>query len=189
VSSPDTGFPGDAPQIVELPDAYHWLRLADASWTDPLDPTYATQVGGRWNPPNSVAALYLNADLPTARSQIFRLLAGQPVEPEDLDPPYVLLSVGLPDGQRAADAVTDTGLAALGLPASYPLDDAGQPVRWERCQPIGTFAHNVGLDGVQCRSAATTDGQGRELAWFPRARQARALGPAAPFRQWWYGAL
>ena len=36
---------------VTLDDGRQWLRVADASWTDPLDPSYADRAGGRWNAP------------------------------------------------------------------------------------------------------------------------------------------
>jgi hypothetical protein len=51
------------------------------------------------------------------------LLEGQPVHPEDLDPPFVLVASTLPSGQRVADAVTEPGLGSLGLPNSYPVDE------------------------------------------------------------------
>ena len=67
-----------------LPDGRVWLRVATASWKDPLDPNYAHQAGGRWNPPNTYPVLYLNADLATARGQLERMLEGYPVGLDDL---------------------------------------------------------------------------------------------------------
>jgi hypothetical protein len=176
------------PRVVPLADRRRWLRVADTAWRDPLDPSHAARVGGRWNPPDSFPTLYLNADLATARAQIGRLLAGQPVRPEDLDdPPWMLVAATLPARQRAADAVTDEGLRALGLPTSYPLDTAGRPVSRAPCQAIGAALHARQLDGVFARSAATPDGSGRELAWFPRGRaRARRAGKPVPFARWWH---
>jgi len=173
--------------IVErLRDGHRWLRVADEHWDDPLDPTFAQVHGGRWNPPHSFPVLYLNEDIDTARAQIRHLLAGQPVGPEDLDPPYVLVTATLPRSQLVADAVTDEGLIELGVPVTYPVEN-GMPVPWKRCRPVGVEVHDAGLRGVHCRSAATSDGSGRELAWFPArpASRARPVGDPVPFREWW----
>ncbi len=178
------------PLVVRLPDGRRWLRVAQRDWQDPLDPTFAERRGGRWNPPGSFPALYLNADLHTARAQVRALLDGQPVAPEDLDDEaYPLLAVTLPRRQAVADAVSPDGLSALGLPASYPLD-RGRRIRWGVCQPIGAAVSAAGLRGVSSRSAATSDGSGRELAWFPArgTSRARRVGHAAPFAVWWYAA-
>ena len=135
--------------------------------------------------------LYMNADLATARANVRRFLAPTPFAPEDLvdDRGYALVDVTLPEGQRALDVVTDTGVTAAGLPATYPLDGDGAEIAHTTCQPIGQDAFDTGLDGVSCRSAA----QGTELAWFPRTRHA-TRGRTAPVRglvlqltgQWWW---
>ena len=96
------------------------------------------------------------------------MVEGTPVEVDDLsDDAYGLVAATLPRSQRAAEALTAQGLAALGLPGSYPVDDAGGRVSHATCQPIGARVHQSGLRGVLCRSAATLDGRGTELAWFP----------------------
>lgn len=103
------------------------------------------------------------------------MLAGSPVRPEDLDDDaYVLVAATLPRRQRCAEAVTDGGLRALGLPTTYPVDDDGAAVGHAACQPIGQNVRQQNLRGILCRSAATTDGRGRELAWFPATRRSRA---------------
>ena len=38
-----------------LPDRWTWWRIAERSWLNPLDPEFARQYGGRWNPPDSYA--------------------------------------------------------------------------------------------------------------------------------------
>jgi RES domain-containing protein len=111
------------PRTVRLPDSRVWLRVADPEWADPLDPSYARRTGGRWNPPGSVATLYLNGDVVTARLQIERLLAGSPVRLDDLDDEaYILVAAMLPRAQMSADATSEAGLRALQLPKSYPCD-------------------------------------------------------------------
>lgn len=177
-----------------LPSGRPWLRVADASWTNPLDPNYARQAGGRWNPPDAYPVLYLNADLPTARGQLERMLQGYPAGLDDLDEDaFVLVAAQLPRRQRCAELHSAAGLKGVGLPATYPLDASGKPVSHSRCQPIGTAVHDRGLHGVLSRSAATPDGQGRELAWFPSSARSKArpvwkrplpLGAWLYARQW-----
>ncbi len=162
-------------KTVGLPGGRAWLRVASAEWRDPLNPEYAQRVGGRWNPPSSFPALYLNADLATARAQIERMLAGSPLTLDDLDEEsFVLIATRLPRRQRCADAVSDAGLHALGLPRSYPVDAQGKPIFHSHCQPLGVAVHKRRLRGVWCRSAATPDGKGRELAWFPAGARSKA---------------
>jgi hypothetical protein len=163
------------PLTVHLPDERSWLRLAEPEWRDPLDPSYAREQGGRWNPHDSFATLYLNADVATARLQIERMLAGSPVHLDDLDDEaYVLVAATLPRGQQCADAVTLAGLRSLGLPDSYPQDPTGGHVGHDVCQPIGERLRAAQLRGVWCRSASTADGRGRELAWFPATSRSLA---------------
>ncbi len=182
----DIGPDDPAPDGVVLADGHAWMRVADERWIDPLDPSYAARHGGRWNPPASFPVLYLNRDIHTARAQIRRLLDGSPVDPEDLDPPWILVIARLPTRQRAADAVTDAGLRALGLPVTYPVARNGRPVGHRRCREAGARVHDRGLRGVLARSAATPDGTGVELAWFPAPRaRARPVGDPVPFLLWW----
>jgi len=163
------------PKRVRLPDGRVWLRVADSTWVDPLDPSYARDRGGRWNPPDSHPTLYLNCDIESARLQIERMLAGSPVRLDDLDDEaYLLVAATLPGAQACADAVTSAGLRALDLPDSYPQDTSGAAVPSTACQSIGSEIRARGLRGVWCRSACTPDGRGRELAWFPASERARA---------------
>jgi hypothetical protein len=145
--------------------------------------------GGRWNPPASFPTLYFNEDLVTARLNLRRFIAGWPYEPEDLrdDTGPWLVSARLPRQQRVADVHTRPGVAAAGLPATYPLDARGRLVPHSRCQPIGAVAHARNLRGIHCRSARIPDGAGRELAWFPAGPRSRAtLQEAASFESWFY---
>lgn len=175
------------PITVTIPDGHHWLRVADPDWADPLDPSFAAKHGGRWNPPGSFPTLYLNEDLATARAQVSKLLEGSPIRPDDLDAGFDLVAVTLPRSQTVAEATSEEGLEALELPRTYPRHANGKPVRHDMCQPIGARVNEAGLRGVWVRSAATEDGSGRELAWFP-ARQTSRATPVrrSGFRDWWY---
>jgi hypothetical protein len=175
------------PHATTLPADHTWWRVADLAWEDPLDASWADRTGGRWNAPGDGPTLYLNADLATARAQIPRMLQGTAIDPEDLreDAPYVVVPVALPGRQRVADASTDTGLVALGLPRTYPRRPRGGEVRWSACRRAARDVRAAGLRGVSARSAATPNGSGRELAWFPAAgAHARAAGSPVEFAKW-----
>lgn len=174
---------------MRLPDGRLWLRVASPDWDQPLDPSFARTTGGRWNAPSSFPTLYLNADVITARLQIERLLDGTASTPDDLgDDAYVLVAAQLPPDQSAADAVTDEGLEALGLAASYPVDGHGEAIPHSVCQPIGATLQALdSVHGVWCRSACSDDGRGRELAWFARGRRATAAWRSPlPYGHWRY---
>lgn len=112
-----------------------------------------------------------------------KLFVGLPYGPEDLDPATapLLLGVDVPGG-KAADAYTEAGFASLELPATYPHDTTCEVIPDHACRPIGRAAHEAGLDGVDCRSAAADSC--RELAWFPGRRTASQASRLA-FHQWW----
>jgi hypothetical protein len=173
-----------------LPDGHVWCRIAEAGWADPLDPSFAAVRGGRWNPPNSHPTLYLNEDSTTARLNLRAFIDEWPYEPEDLrdDTGPVLVHATLPADQRVADVHSRRGLAAVDLPATYPLDGDGRLIGHDRCQTVGLEAKRAGLRGVRSRSARAPDGAGRELAWFPATRRSRARAvELQAFEQWYWG--
>ncbi len=181
--------PQSAAPVVESLDPRHvWLRLADPAWTDPLDPSYAPVVGGRWTAVGGPSTLYFNADVATARANVRRLCARYSIVPEDLDDDngYALVGARLPERQRVADAHTSAGLTALGLPPTYPLDGAGAEVDHRTCRALGQGFFDAGLDGVHCRSVATPDGSGRELGWFPRPGARARRRVTRRFADWYY---
>lgn len=120
--------------------------------------------------PGSFPVLYLNRDLHTSRANLERKFAGRPYGPEMLDPAQapVLIQTGV-DGADFVDAMTDEGCRELGLPVTYPVDETGNEVGWDPCQPIGLRAWESSEAGIACRSAATRDRTGEELALFRRA--------------------
>jgi hypothetical protein len=173
-----------------LADRWTWWRIADRNWRNSLDPTYAAERGGRWNPPASFPTLYFSEDEVTARLNLRAFIAGWPYEPEDLrdDNGPVLVGASLPRRQRVCDAHSRAGVAAAGLPKSYPVDGTGRPVTRERCQRIGVAARAAGLRGVRARSAQSRDGAGRELAWFPATARSRAKRVTTLSFDAWYWA-
>jgi hypothetical protein len=173
-----------------LVDRRPWYRICDAGWDDPLDDTFAAARGGRWNPPGSWRTLYLNEDLVTARLNLDRFVAGWPYEPEDLDDgsgPHLAVAT-LPRDQTVTDVHTPPGVAAVGLPTTYPLGATGELVPHAVCQAIGERVHRAGRRGVRCRSAQAPRGAGRELAWFPATARSRAhLVERLAFTAWFWG--
>jgi len=130
-------------------------RLVEPSWKDQLDPSYFKTKGGRWNPPGGFGMLYLNSSDHMARAQVDHKLAGTPFDIDDLDPAeqHDLVEIEL-SSQDFLDCVSDAGLQAAGLPASYPLDGSGATVGHAVCQPVGASAYAEPLCGVACRSVA-----------------------------------
>lgn len=149
-----------------------YLRVADPSWRNPLSGAHSRRHGGRWNPPGVFDVVYLNASLEVARAQVRHKLEARGVRPEDLelDRGPSLVRTTLPR-ERYVDAVTDRGLQALGLPATYPHDAHGRTIPHGVCQPIGQRAHDQHEPGIACRSAAqTAPPDGEELAYFAAKR-------------------
>ena len=176
--------------LERLPDDHSWWRIADPTWADPLDPSFAQRRGGRWNPPGSFPTLYLNEDRVTVRLNLRTFIAGWPYEPEELreDNGPILVECALPSRQCVCDMHTPEGVGAAGLPVTYPLDSSGNAVEHDRCQLIGKRAKDQGLRGVRARSAQSRDGAGRELAWFPASVRSVARRVATlAFPVWFWG--
>ena len=151
-----------------------YYRVSDPSWTDPFNGGHSMRAGARWNAQGSFPVTYLNADIGTARANARFMLTekfrGQPFRAEDVDPSErpMLVSTEVPP-DTYLDIVSPIGCLDNGLPASYPLDDAGITVSWPICQPVGQRAWDAGLPGIACRSTApTAPADGEELAWFDR---------------------
>ncbi|MDP9302234.1 MAG: RES family NAD+ phosphorylase [Actinomycetota bacterium] len=146
------------------------VRVADPVWLTPLDPRFAQERGGRWNPPGSFPVVYVCATRGVARAVVLRRFEGLPYGVVDLLPSRapVLIETDVPEG-GLVDVVGDAGCRAAGLPASYPFDGRGRPIPWGRTQPVGEAAWEQGERGVACRSAAMARREpGEELAWFVR---------------------
>jgi RES domain-containing protein len=163
-----------------------YVRIADPDWDDPLSPEHSRRRGGRWNPPGSFGVVHLNASVELARAQVRHRLEPRGIRPEDLDPDIgpTLVHAHVPEDDYV-DAVTDDGLAELGLPATYPVDARGATIPHARCQPIGLEARDSGERGIACRSAATpAPPHAEELAFFARRRLRMAR--SEPFADWYW---
>ena len=146
-----------------------YFRIADPNWPDPLDASYSVARGGRWNPPGSFPVLYLNRDVHTSRANLRRKFAGLPYGPELLRPEQAPLLVETTVAEAEyVDVISDAGCSEVGLPTTYPVDAHGHEIDRGRCQQIGSRAWQAGERGIACRSAATHDRSGEELALFRR---------------------
>jgi hypothetical protein len=172
--------------VALLPIGHRWLRVVARDWDDPLDPTYAQRLGGRWNPPDSWPTLYLNRDLDTSRAQITRLLQGTPITADDLtDDAFALVSAVLPPAE-VVDCVSGEGLIGAGLPLAYPVDDAGRDIDHDACQRIGIAAHDLHFEGIEARSAVAgaASPESSELAWWGHDAQVELVGPRVAYGEW-----
>lgn len=163
-----------------------YYRVAEPGWQDPLDTSFSLRQGGRWNAPQSFPVLYLNGTEDVARANLRRLFAGRPYGPANLDPATAphLIDVDLPEDEFVG-VVSAAGIAAVGLPESYPDDGSGVPVSHSATRPIGRRAWDAGESGIAARSAAPgTRRSDEELALFDRGLD---LAPARrrTFSEWW----
>jgi RES domain-containing protein len=158
-------------------------RVVDPSYADPLDTSYAKAAGGRWNPRAEFGALYLCVNASVAAANARQQHAGRAIKLFDLLPDArpELVTVEVPR-LDVVDAVSASGIGALGLPATYPF-----VVPWPPCQAIARTAFAEGLNGVAARSNAestSTSWVGEELAAFDSVVGIAAISREA-FNQWY----
>jgi RES domain-containing protein len=140
----------------------------------PLSGAGARTVGGRWNPPDSFAILYVAVERETAVAEFLRMAARAGRAPEDFLPRriyrYEARLTGLCDlrvaGARAALELTDDDLQS---------DDPSN------CQAVGEAAEYLGREGIIAPSAT---GSGTVLAvFFDRLDPDSAIG-VVDFETW-----
>ena len=127
-----------------------------AAGRHPLSGSGARLHGGRWNPPDSFATLYLAIERPTAIAEFHRLAVRQRRDPGDFLPRRLYrYQVTL---AAVLDLRTSESRAAVGLTDTELLSDdpAG-------CQQVGEAAHYLSLEGI---IAASATGRGTVLAVF-----------------------
>ena len=171
--------------MISLTRGGTYVRAYKPEWKDPLDTSPSRRAGGRWNAPGSFGILYLCANRAVAAANVRAHHAGRAIQLFDLRPEQrpMLLSVRVPRS-RCCDVVTAPGVAAAGLPPSYPYR-----VPHGRCRRVGAAAYREGSTrGIACRSAAECRPEGwvgEELAWFASSPPLRENGPRQPFAAWY----
>ena len=142
-----------------------YFRVVDPDWSDPADTTFSRAAGGRWNPPATFGALYLNSNESVAAANARARHAKRAIQLFDLLPEFrpQLVTFTISDID-VLDALTSLGIADIGFAESFPFG-----VSWDACQSVALQAHEAGLRGVAARSAAectATFFHGEELALF-----------------------
>jgi len=169
-----------------------YYRVCDPDWKDCTDTSFSKVSGGRWNEAGRFGVLYLCRDLIVAAANARKNFEGEIHSLYDLKPEFrpvaMEFSLGRSPGHRFVDAVSQAGLAELGLPPTYPVAENGALVPRNRCRPIGFATYEAGEAGIGCRSAAEpAEGGwvGEELALFDRASGFAAAGKRHRFADWY----
>ncbi len=125
---------------------------------DPLSGAGARLFGGRWNPKDIFATVYLATPVEACLGEVRRSAEAQntPVE-EMLSVPYLLHTVDV-QGVSILDLRADAALEHVGLNLTDIAD-----LDWTACQSVGHAAWFLGLGGVLAPSAT---GDGLVLAAF-----------------------
>lgn len=132
------------------------FRHQAVEWSYSQPGAGARTIGGRWNPPNSFATLYLGLSVKAVEAEFHRLAERGGREPTDFLPRHLLeyeIELG------AILDLTDTAAReALSL-----TDEDLRSKDPEVCQQIGEAAHHLGREGVRAPSAT---GTGEVIAVF-----------------------
>ena len=173
-----------ARELLRVTRSGAYFRVCKPDWQDCGDTSYAKANGARWNPRGAFGALYLCATVEVAAANGRNQHSGRAIglfslRPERR-PQLQRFDVA---AERFADIVSVKGVEAAGLPPEFPYN-----VGWSRCQPVGQAAHDAGLPGIACRSAAEctrTSWLGEELAVFDSAPRPKAVGKPKRFAEWY----
>jgi RES domain-containing protein len=143
--------PEAADQLQQLDDLGEtlWSGTAfrhTAPHRDPLSGEGARRFGGRWNPPDLFATLYLADPVATCIAEFERTARGQAKGARSfLERSVHHINVA---NLVTADLRSPEALAAVGLSLESVSDD-----HWEPCQRVGELAHYLGLQGLLAPSA------------------------------------
>ena len=130
-------------------------RHQAAGW-NPLSGAGARSQGGRWNPPNSFATIYLALERRTAISEFNRMAARSGRRPQDFTPRRLYrFELRL---RRLVDLRPPEARSAVDLSDADILGD--DPAA---CQAVGEAAETLGREGIIAPSAT---GSGVVLAVF-----------------------
>jgi RES domain-containing protein len=161
-----------------------YYRVCKADWAACSDTSYAKQFGGRWTPPEEFGALYLCATIEVAAAVARTHHVGRAIPLFSLRPSRrPQLQSFTVTASQFVDVVTNEGVAATGLPATFPFG-----VDHKTCWPIARQAYSLGERAIASRAAAECGPDfwlGEELAVFDNGPMPRAAGRRRPFSQWY----
>jgi hypothetical protein len=173
------------PRTVDLPDQRVWLRIADPAWANPLG-QHSLKSRGTGGMHRVRTQRFASMQMSSQHACRSNECAQARPSPRKISQTTHILSSRQQLPPTSARRMS-SGVEAVGLPTTYPLDDEGKSVPHQRCRPIGQLLFDAGLNGVWCRSACSEDGRGRELAWFARSQMATTLwDQPLPFGRWRY---
>lgn len=124
---------------------------------------------------------YLNATRDLARARVAKGIADIGFRAEELLGVEELIVTDVPTAAYV-DVVTAEGVAAVGLPASYPFEADGTIVPHATCGPIGEAAYAAAERGIACRSVVLP--QEEELALFEVVGLTLVVRQRLAFRDW-----
>lgn len=125
------------------------FRHQAVAWSYSQPGAGARTVGGRWNPPNSFATLYLGLSVKAVEAEFHRLAQRSGRDPADFLPRHLLkyeIELGAILDLTDAKARDALGLTDEQLRSNDP----------DFCQRIGEAAHHLGREGVRAPSATGT---------------------------------
>lgn len=123
------------------------LRVVRAA-ADPLEGRPGPH-GGRWSPRHEYPVLYTSADEFVSRAFVVELLRRSNLVIEDLADDVRPVIAKIAWSGEGVDVATSAGVAAAGLPATYP-----DGVDHSRTQPLAREWRQAGEQSVVCRSAS-----------------------------------
>ncbi|HWI95662.1 MAG TPA: RES family NAD+ phosphorylase [Solirubrobacterales bacterium] len=134
----------------------HAFRHQAVEWGYSQPGAGARTIGGRWNPPNSFATLYLGLSVEAVQAEFHRLAERAGREASDFLPRHLLkYEIEL---EAILDLTDASALDALGLTTEH-LRSNNPNI----CQEIGEAAHHLGREGILAPSAT---GSGKVMAVF-----------------------
>jgi len=160
-----------------------WYRICKPDWARCEDTSYSKRYGGRWNAPGFFGVLYLNENVAVAAANVRQQHARRAIKLFDLRPDRrPQLQAFSVKTALFVDVVSAEGVAAAGLPKTYPFG-ADYPT----CRAVGLSAHSDRAPGIACRSYAestATSFVGEELAVFD-SFEAPDAGERVRFDRWY----
>lgn len=141
---------------------------------DPLSGAGARSLGGRWNPAESFATIYLALDRETVEREFLRLVKRAGSAPEDFLPRRLYRFEV--DVQALLDLRAGESRSKVGI-----TDESVSGADTRACQAVGEAAHYLGREGILAPSAS---GEGAVLAIFVDRLEVGSLVREVDYELW-----